>query len=99
MDQNVKKDKFQSLCAKHCISCLLTTARRFLGSMSSFVMVGHQIPHEHECFMFAAVIMIGLSWWFRGVFCSSLVLFEHSMKPRETAVEQESLQAAYSFFK
>ena len=35
------------------ISCLLTTARRFLGS-SSFVTVGRQILREHERFLFAA---------------------------------------------
>ena len=34
-----------------------------------------------------------------GVFCACFVLFESSMKPRETAVEQEILQAAYSFLK
>ena len=37
------------------INCLLTTARRFLGSSSSFVTVGHRIPREHERFLFATV--------------------------------------------
>ena len=35
----------------------------------------------------------------RGVFCACFVLFECSMKLRETAIEQESLQAAFSFLK
>ena len=42
---------------------------------------------------------IGGSWWFRGVFCAYFVLFERSMKLRETAIEQESLQATYSYLK
>ena len=42
---------------------------------------------------------IGGSWWFRGVFCACFVLFERPVKLRETATEQESLQAAYSFLK
>ena len=42
---------------------------------------------------------IGGSWWFRGVFCACFVLFERSVKLIETAIEQESLQAAYSFLK
>ena len=37
--------------------------------------------------------------WFRGVSCVCFVLFECSMRLRETAIEQESLQAAYSFLK
>ena len=32
-------------------------------------------------------------------FCACFVLFERSMKLRETAIEQESLQAAFSFLK
>ena len=40
---------------------------------------------------------IGGSWWFRGVFCARFVLFEHSVKLREAAIEQESLQAAYIY--
>ena len=40
---------------------------------------------------------IGGSWWFCGVFCAGFVLFERPMKLRETAIEQESLQAAHSF--
>ena len=40
---------------------------------------------------------IGGSWWFRGVFCACFVQFKRSMKLRETAIELESLQAAYSF--
>ena len=79
------------------ISCLLTTAQRFLGSSSSFVTVGRRIPSERERFLFAAVFFaISRSWWF-GVFCACFVLFERSVKLRETAIEQESLQAAYSF--
>ena len=37
------------------------------------------------------------SWWFRGVFCACFVLLERFVKLRETAIEQESLQVAYSF--
>ena len=37
------------------INCLLTTARRFLGSSSSFVTVGHRTPRERERFLFATV--------------------------------------------
>ena len=40
---------------------------------------------------------IGGSWWFRGVFCACFVLFERSVKLRETGIEQESLLAVYSF--
>ena len=40
---------------------------------------------------------IGGLWWFCGVFCACFALFERSVKLRETAIEQESLQAAYSF--
>ena len=32
-------------------------------------------------------------------FCACFVLFERPVKLRETAIEQESLQAAYSFLK
>ena len=32
------------------------------------------------------------SWWFCGVLCACFVLFKHSMKLRETAIEQENLQ-------
>ena len=63
-------------------------------------MVGHRTPRERERFLFATVFFaIGGSWWFRGVFCTCFVLFERSVKLRETAIEQESLQAAYSFLK
>ena len=34
---------------------MLTTTRRFLGSSSSFVTVGHRIPREREPFLFATV--------------------------------------------
>ena len=37
------------------ISCLLTTARRFLGSSSGFVTVARRIPRERDRFLFAAV--------------------------------------------
>ena len=62
--------------------------------------VGRRIPCERERFLFVAVFFaIGGSWWFTGVFCSCYVLFERSSKLRETAIEQESLKAAYSFLK
>ena len=35
-------------------------------------------------------------WCFWAVF---FVLFQHSVKLRKTAIEEESLQAAYSFLK
>ena len=38
------------------------------------------------------VFAIGGSWWFRGVLGACFVPFERSMKLRETAIEQESLQ-------
>ena len=73
---------------------------KVLGLLLEFVTVGCQIPCEHERFLFAAVfrdrrIMVVL--WCS--FCVCFVLFECSMKLRETAMEQESLQAAYSFLK
>ena len=40
---------------------------------------------------------ISESLWLLVFFCSCFVLFEHSTELRETATEQESLQAAYSF--
>ena len=71
---------------------------KVLGFSSSFVTVGCQIPCGCEHFLFAAVFSrLAVFWWFRGVFCVCFVLFEGSMKLRETAIEQESLKAAYSF--
>ena len=61
--------------------------------------VGRRIPSERERFLFAGFFAIGGSWWFRGVFCACFVVFERPVKLRETAIEQESLQAAYSFLK
>ena len=39
------------------INCLSTTARRFLGSSSSFVTVGRRIPRERQRFLVAAVFL------------------------------------------
>ena len=61
--------------------------------------VKRRIPRERKRFLFDAVFfVIGRSWWFRGVFCARFVLFERLVKLRETAIEQESLQAAYIIF-
>ena len=62
--------------------------------------VGRRIPRERERFLFDAVFSRSAG---RGgsvvFFCVCFVLFERPVKPRETAIEQESLQAAYSFLK
>ena len=61
-------------------------------------MVGGRIPRECKCFLFDAVFfVIGGLWWFCGDFFGCFVLFERPVKLRETAIEQESLQVAYSF--
>ena len=71
-----------------------------VGSSSSFVTVGRRIPRECECFLFDAVFSRSAG---RGgsvvFFCACFVPFERPVKLRETAIEQESLQAAYSFLK
>ena len=56
-------------------------------------------PRVRELLVCRRFFAIGGSRWFRGVFCACLVMFERFMKLRETAIEQESLQAAYSFLK
>ena len=57
--------------------------------------VGHRIPRERERFLFAAVFSRSAG---RGSVVL-FVLFERSVKLREAAIEQESLQAPYSFLK
>ena len=60
--------------------------------------IGRRIPRERERFLFAAVFSRSAGHGgFVVFFCTCLVLFERSMKLRETAIGQESLQAAYSF--
>ena len=59
-------------------------------------MVGRRIPRERERFFFAAVFSRSAGHGGSVVF---FVLFERSMKLRETAIEQKSLQAAYTFLK
>ena len=52
------------------------------------------------CFLFSAVFSRSVSRSGSVVFfCVCFVLFEHFMKLGKTAIEQESLQAAYSFLK
>ena len=80
------------------ISYLLTAAQRFLGSLSSFVTVRRRILRERERVLFAPVFSRSAG---RG---GSIVLFARvlcccSVKLRETAIEQESLQASYSVLK
>ena len=72
----------------------------FLGFSSSFVTVGHRLPRERERFLFATVFSRSAGHGGSVVFfCACFVLFERSVKLRETAIEQENLQAAYSFLK
>ena len=62
--------------------------------------VGNRIPCEREHFLFATVFSRSADHGgFAFFFCACFVLFERSVKLRETAIEQESLQAAYSFLK
>ena len=98
MPRSIEREAVKS--SRSSLGCLLTTARRFLESSSSFVMVGHRIPRERERFLFATVFSRSAGYGGSVVFfCACFVLFERSMKLRETAVEQESLQVAYSFLK
>ena len=62
-------------------------------------MVGWRIPRECERFLCAAGFSQSTCCGCSVVFFARFVLFEHSMKLKETAIEPESLQAAYSFLK
>ena len=65
---------------------------KVLGALLLFCDVGYRIPHEREHFLFATVFfMIGELWQLWGIFYSWCFVF------RETAIEQESLQAVQSF--
>ena len=71
---------------------------KVLGILLAFCEGRMPNTHEHKSFLFASIFLtIGWSWWFCGVFSACFVLFEHSMKLRQTAIEKESLQASYSF--
>ena len=62
--------------------------------------VGRRIPRERERFLFATVFSRSAGHGGSVVFlCACFVLFKRSMKLRETAIEQESLQTAYGFLK
>ena len=56
------------------------------------------IPLARALLVCRSVFAIDRSWWSVVFFCACFVQFERSMKLRETAIEQESLQAAYSLF-